>query len=232
MLSDPQIERYSRQIILPQVGGKGQERLLRAKVLVSGTGPLQAHALLYLAAAGIGRIGLYDAGHSPIWAALTPEAQDSAVIALQRLNLDCTVVTHDNQTQSDQDDIVHLVEHYDVVIAEPNARLHAACYVARRPFICGQASATAAWFAVYCGYEENRPCFSCEPLPFSEALTSSNAEETAASFVGTVLATEAIKLVLGLTLTGSTKLLQCRFPELSFHDRVLAKNPHCSVCRR
>ena len=59
MLSDPQIERYSRQIILPQVGGKGQERLLQASVLVSGDSSLQAEALLYLAAAGVGRLGIY-----------------------------------------------------------------------------------------------------------------------------------------------------------------------------
>ncbi|NOT53159.1 MAG: hypothetical protein HOP18_01000, partial [Deltaproteobacteria bacterium] len=58
MLTDDQIERYSRQIILPQVGGKGQEQLLRARVLLNGTGPLQETAVVYLAAVGIGTIGI------------------------------------------------------------------------------------------------------------------------------------------------------------------------------
>ena len=60
MLRDDQIERYSRQIILPHVGGKGQEKLLNAKVLVIGAGGLGAPASLYLAAAGIGKIGIVD----------------------------------------------------------------------------------------------------------------------------------------------------------------------------
>ena len=232
MLSDPQIERYSRQIILPQVGGKGQERLLRAQVLVSGDGPWQTQALLYLAAAGVGRIGIYGTGRSPIWAVLSAKSQGSAAGALSQLNPDCMVIVHDCETSSDPKDSERLVRQYDVVLAEPNVQLHAACYVARRPFVCGQVSATAAWLAVYRGYEENRPCFSCEPLPFSGTSASSDTDELVAPFVGTVFATEAIKLILGLNLMGSVKLLQYRFPELSFHERVLVKNPHCSVCRR
>lgn len=232
MLSDLQIERYSRQIILPQVGGQGQKQLLHAQVLVSGNGPLQAQALLYLSAAGIGRVGIHGAGRLPLWAAFSRESQDSAVIALSQLNPDCAVVVHDDQTLSDQEDIVRLVEQYDIVIAEPHPQLHAACYAMQKPFVCGQVLATTAWLAVYCGYEENRPCFACEPLSFSEMPSSSDAEACAAPFMGTLLATEAIKLILGLNLIGPTKLLHYRFSELSFHDRILVKNPNCSVCRR
>jgi len=232
MLSDSQIERYSRQIILPRVGGQGQERLLRARVLVGGDGPSQTEALLYLAAAGVGRIGIYGTGRSPIWAVLSAKSQGSAAGALSQLNPDCMVIVHDCETSSDPEDGARLVEQYDVVLAEPNVRLHAACYVARRPFVCGQVSTTMAWLAVYRGYEENRPCLSCEPLPFSGTSASSDADGLGAPFVGTVLATEATKLVLGLNLEGSAKLLQYRFPELSFHERALVKNPHCPVCGR
>ena len=229
MLSDPQIERYSRQIILPQVGGKGQERLLRASVLVSGDGPLQAEALLYFAAAGVGRIGIYRTECLPILPALAPEHQASAVTALQRLNPDCVIVVHDKQ---DQQNVVRLVQQYDLVVAEPNAQLHMACYVTQRPFLCGQVSATTAWLAVYRGYEEDLPCFACETLPISETVPSLGGDEPVGPFIGTILATEAIKCMLGLYPTGPTKLLQHSFPDLSFHDRVLSKNPKCSVCRR
>ena len=128
------------------------------------------------------------------------------------------------------EDLRRLVAPYDVVIAEPQVQLHAACYALQRPFVCGQAWATIAWLAVYRGYEENRPCFLCESPPYSERAFSSATEESAGSFVGTQLATEAMKIILGLNLTSPTKLHQYRFSELAFHDRLLVKNPTCSVC--
>ena len=76
MLADEQIERYSRQIILPQVGGKGQEKLLRARVLVNGTGLLQEIALLYLAAVGIGTLGVLTDEEASLFSALMPESPD------------------------------------------------------------------------------------------------------------------------------------------------------------
>jgi molybdopterin-synthase adenylyltransferase len=233
MLSDLQIERYSRQIILPQVGGKGQERLLQARVLVSGNGIWQAQALLYLVAAGIGRIGIWGtASPLPILTALTAEPQASAVFALQQLNPDCAVVVHGQQPQGDLANATQLVQQYDVVIAEPNVQLHAACYTACRPFICGQILTTSAWFAVYRGYEEGLPCFACESQPEAETGLSSAGDWPIGSFLGTVIATEGIKHILGLALTGPILLRQYTFPQLSFSERPLVKNANCIVCRR
>jgi molybdopterin/thiamine biosynthesis adenylyltransferase len=228
MLSDPQIERYSRQIILPQVGGKGQERLLHARVLVSRDAPWHVETLLYLAAAGVGRIGIYGTEHLPLWTALAPEPQSSAVTTLQRLNPDCSIVIHDRQ---DHQNVVPLVQQYGLVIAEPNVQLHAACYATEQPFLCGQVSATTAWLAVYRGYEKHSPCLSCVPMTLSETASPLGIAELAGSFIGTVLATEAIKLLLGLNPSGPTKLLQYTFPDLLSHVRVLAKDPNCPVCR-
>ncbi len=230
MLSDSQIERYSRQIILPQVGGKGQTRLLQAKILVSGDSPLQVHTLLYLAAAGVGQIGIQGRGDDSLLQALTPGGQGTTVSALQRLNSDCTFVVHNGNTLSEYGQFVQLVRHYDLVISEPMTQLHTASYATRRPFVCGQASTTSAWLAVYRGYEDRLPCFVCEPPSFAEE-SAADGDESAA-FIGTLLATEAIKLVLGLTVSGPTKMFHYRFPELSFHDRILVKNPHCSLCQQ
>src|SRR5215510_6691133 len=94
MLSDEQIERYSRQIILPQVGGKGQEKLLRARVLVSGSGPLQEEALFYLTAVGIGTIGVIADAPFSLFSVLAPNREDALSSVLQRLNPDCTIVPH------------------------------------------------------------------------------------------------------------------------------------------
>jgi len=230
MLSDPQIERYSRQIILPQVGGKGQQRLLLANILVHGDGPWQAEALLYLAAAGVGHIGIHGTGHLLLWTALTSASQNSVVVALQRLNPDCTITVHNDQQLCIGEERKQLVQPYDLIIAEPNEPLHTACYATRRPFVCGQVCATTAWFAVYRGYEDHQPCFSCEKPPFSALSPSPATEEFAAPFLGTVLATEAVKLVLGLSPLGSTVLRQYQFPMLSFAERILVKNSSCPVC--
>ena len=230
MLSDPQIERYSRQIILPQVGGKGQKRLLQASILVSGESSLQTGALLYLAAAGVGRLGIHGLKELSTVAALSPEPPASAATALPRLNPDCAVVVHNYRAFRDDADVISLVRQYDLVIAEPNAQLHEACYLTRRPFVCGQVSTTIGWLAVYCGYEENSPCLFCETLPPLEATANGGVDTFMGPFIGTVLATEAIKFILGLHPPGPTKLLHCSSPPLSFHERVLSKNPTCATC--
>src|SRR5437899_11749184 len=106
MLSDSQIERYSRQIILPQVGGKGQEKLLRARVLVNGSGPLQTSALLYLAAAGVGTIGVIADDSCTVLSAFAPDQRDTVSTALTCLNPDCTVVIHRDRDAADHEQVV------------------------------------------------------------------------------------------------------------------------------
>ncbi|HKA55520.1 MAG TPA: ThiF family adenylyltransferase, partial [Candidatus Binatia bacterium] len=141
MLSDSQIERYSRQIILPQVGGKGQEKLLRARVLVHGSGPLQTAALLYLAAAGVGTLGVIAGDSSPVLSAFALDQKDTTSAALTRLNPDCTVVIHEAMTCPGPEQIV---QGYDLVLSPPGP-LHETCYTLRRPFLCAQVSAAGAW---------------------------------------------------------------------------------------
>ncbi|MBM4255650.1 MAG: hypothetical protein FJ147_07110 [Deltaproteobacteria bacterium] len=232
MLSDLQIERYSRQIILPHVGGKGQERLLRARVLVSGHGSWHAQALLYLAAAGLGHIGICGNEDHPMMTALLPEQQHSALVALQRLNPDCEIVTHSPQLLCDVAKAAQLVQQYDLVIAEPHVSLHTACYTTQRPFICGQVAHASAWFAVYRGYEDGLPCLACEPLPARAPDRAPPVDWPVGPFLGTILATEGIKYILGLSQQGSPQLRQYTFPQLSFSARRLTKNDDCSVCRR
>ena len=160
MLSDAQIERYSRQIILPQFGGKGQEKILRSRVLVHTEGLLEAAALLYLAAAGVGTIGIVRSQSvtsktsHPVFSALAEDAsgsdqnglneqdeqdgqneQDVRIKTLRRLNPDCTIITHIGG-DDEKDDLrpEQLVQHYDLVLGA-TAVLHDACYVTRKPFI-------------------------------------------------------------------------------------------------
>ena len=157
MLEDAQIERYSRQIILPQVGGKGQEKLLRSQVYVDGDGLLAAAALFYLVAAGVGTIGVARAKAAPIFSVLAerPLGPDEQPVAhtLRHLNPDCTIVTHlDEDAQS--------LHHYDLILATTDA-LHAGWYAQHKPFVWGAASGEGARLFVSRGDRADRPCLRC-----------------------------------------------------------------------
>ncbi len=186
MLSDAQIERYSRQIILPQCGGKGQEKILRSRVLVHTDGLLEATALLYLAAAGVGTIGIIrpqsvtsntsrtsvTSGTSgtarTVFSALAEDAsesdqneQDERIKTLTRLNPDCTIITHiggDDEEAALRPE--QLVQHYDLVLSA-TAVLHDACYVARKPFIWAHLVPGQAYLFVFRGDKPDWPCLRC-----------------------------------------------------------------------
>jgi molybdopterin-synthase adenylyltransferase len=221
MLSDTQIERYSRQIILHEVGGKGQEALLRTRVLVNGTGPLQSATLLYLAAAGVGTVGVIAPGPSALLSALSGDSRDAIVAALTSLNPDCQVIMHAIASEE-------TVQQYDLVLSQPDA-LHDTCYALRRPFLCAHISSGSAWLFCCTGYEPNQPCLHCLP---DHLFTVGKEEdtETAALFWGTLQTTEAIKLILGLNPPSQGKLVQCQFPGLDFSENIVTKNPSCSWC--
>jgi len=226
MLSDSQIERYSRQIILPQVGGKGQEKLLRARVLVNGSGSLQTSALLYLAAAGVGTLGVIANDSGAVFSAFAPDQRETVSAALTDLNPDCTVVIHGAMDPPSPEQIVR---GYDLVLSPPSP-LHEVCYALRRPFLCAQVLAVDAWLFLCTGYEPDRPCLRCLPRHLFEERT--NMPLLAPLFLGTLQATEAIKLILGLSRSSTGKLLHCQFPTLHFSERPVQKDPQCNLCGR
>jgi molybdopterin/thiamine biosynthesis adenylyltransferase len=231
MLADEQIERYSRQIILPQVGGKGQEKLFRASVLVNGTGPLQEVALLYLAAVGIGTIGVLTDDEAGLFSALMPESLDALTTVPQRLNPECTVVRHKRPDRNDVQYLSQLVEGYMLVVSGPDLRLHDACYTVQRPFLCVESTGTQCWLLACRGYEANYPCLHCIALPSEEEARPLFAD-LAALFLGAQIATEVVKMVLGLNQSGGTTLFRCEFPDLHFDTQHVRKDPDCLCCGR
>src|SRR5215470_16500567 len=119
MLSDEQIERYSRQIILPQVGGKGQEKLLRARVLVQAHGPLHTAAVHYLAAAGVGVLGVFADTQDALLPALAASQQPaSSFHVLSCLNPDCAIALHSAEDMKSPQQFVHS---YDCVLSDSPA---------------------------------------------------------------------------------------------------------------
>lgn len=231
MLADEQIERYSRQIILPQVGGKGQEKLLHANVLANGIRPFQEVALLYLAAVGIGTIGIRADEESALFSVLTSEPSDAFVAVLRRLNPDCTVVRHSGYDGGDVRSLSQLVQHYDLVLSGPDTHVHEACYVAQRPLLCAQSTATHCWFVTCRGYETHQPCLHCFTLPVGEG-EHLLFRDLAATFLGAQIVTEVVKIILGFNQSDGANLFRCEFPDLRFDTQHIRKNPDCFYCGR
>ncbi|MGE0824148.1 MAG: ThiF family adenylyltransferase [Candidatus Binatia bacterium] len=232
MLSDSQIERYSRQIILPQVGGKGQEKLLHARVLICGTGGWQTQAMLYLAAAGVGTLGICPdrrSSFAPVASLFSPT--DTLPVVLSRLNPDCAIRLHSERDCVDQNGIELLVQQYDLLLAEPDEQFHTASYVNRRPLVTTQVSSMDAWLMVCRGYEKEHPCLWCAIPRQAAEERKTEKYSPAVPFLGTLQATEGLKLILGLPPSDQTKMLHCNFPALSFREQVIQKNPTCSFCR-
>lgn len=234
MLEDAQIERYSRQIILPQVGGKGQEKLLRSQVYVDGDGLLAAAALLYLVAAGVGTIGVTRAKAAPIFSVLAERSlgSDEQPVAhtLRRLNPDCTLVTHLDEDEQPP-------HHYDLVLATTDA-LHDGWYAQHKPFVWGTASGEGARLFVSRGDRADRPCLHCLFSDPSAVFDVGSGDPTDspilsppyALFLGTQLVTEALKIILQPEADNPPKLLAYTFPAFHCTEQAVEKNPYCSVC--
>jgi adenylyltransferase/sulfurtransferase len=228
MLSDEQIERYSRQIILPQVGGKGQEKLLRARVFVSACGPLQTSALHYLAAAGVGTLGVFSQSQDSLLTALAPPREQNPFHIFTRLNPDCTVRLHAREEARASQ---QFVQPYDLILSDSDF-LHDACYVECRPFLYASVLENEACLVTCRGYEPDAPCLRCVPSMLAQSLAGPSLfSEIVALFMGAHLATEAIKQLLNLSLSSGVRLLRFRFPDFYSTEEIVKKSANCLLCR-
>jgi molybdopterin/thiamine biosynthesis adenylyltransferase len=216
MLTDTQIERYSRQIILPEVGGRGQQTLLSAAVAVVGAGEPANTAAVYLAAAGVGTLSVADA----------------IAAALDGLNPDCTMRSLPLELTADN--AAAVVRSSAVVIAagaswETCDLLNALCVTHRKPFVWAHAENASGQITTFAGHQADAPCYRClraQPLP-PHALPALDA--VTAAFIGSVQATETIKILLGMaTLTG--RLMTYDALDVVARETPIAKNPSCAIC--
>ena len=214
MLSDAQIERYSRQIILPQVGGRWQAALLSATVTVCGRSELATTAGLYLAAAGVGHLRV-----SPPTAA-----------AIQGVNPDCQVACLASDAAADA------VRSAAVVLcagatAARCVLMHAACDAAGVPVIFADATDTAGWMSV-CGSADD-PCHRCLRRQLGRmGRGAAPLASVTAGCICTLLATEAIKIMLGMPPSYVGRLLTFDVLGGEVRDDPVMKDPCCAVCAR
>ena len=226
MLSDEQIERYSRQIILPQIGGKGQEKLLRSRIFVSVSGPMQASVLYYLAAAGVGTLGVFSYPPDALLTSLASPQEPSPFHVLPRLNPDCSVRFH-----SEEEALIpqQLVQFYDLILSDSDF-LHDACYMERRLFLYAAARGNEAWLIPCRGFEPAAPCLHCIQDPFIINSLVSPFSVISALFMGAHLATEAIKQILTPLPSEDVKLLHFQFLDFHSVEKIVKKSAACRFC--
>ncbi|HDP35555.1 MAG TPA: molybdopterin-synthase adenylyltransferase MoeB [Candidatus Hydrogenedentes bacterium] len=246
MLTDAQLERYSRHLILKEVGLAGQEKLLAARVLIVGAGGLGAPAALYLAAAGIGTIGVVDADavdltnlqrqvihHTPD---VGKEKVLSAAEKMRAINPDITVNTHPVFLRTDN--IMPILADYDFVIDGTDNfaakfLINDACHFAGKPYVHGGILRfEGQMITVLPGQTTCLRCVFGGPPPPDAVPSCSQAGVLGvlAGVLGTLQATEALKRALGLGTLLTDALLKYNALDLSFRRLTLRRNPRCPLC--
>src|ERR1700716_3690850 len=245
-LSNDEIARYSRHLILPEVGMEGQQKLKAAKVLCVGTGGLGAPLAMYLAAAGVGTIGLVDFDtvdasnlqrqiiHST--ATVGKLKVDSAEIMLKGLNPFLNVVKHNTMLTSAN--ALEILKDYDVIADgtdnfQTRYLVNDACVLLNKPNAYGSIFRFEGQASVF-GTKEG-PCYRClYPEPPPPGLVPSCAEGGVLGIlpglVGVIQATETIKLILGIGEPLIGRLLLIDALNMKFRTLKLRKNPDCPVC--
>jgi len=245
-LSTDDLSRYSRHLILPEVGMEGQQRLKAARVLCVGTGGLGSPLAFYLAAAGIGTLGLVDfdvVDASNLQRQIIHSTKDigrkkldSAEEKLVALNPALKVVKHDTMLTSAN--ALDILKDYDIVADGtdnfPTRYLvNDACVLLGKPNVYGSIFRFEGQASVFA--TEDGPCYRClYPEPPPPGLVPSCAEGGVLGIlpglVGVIQATEAIKLILGKGSSLVGRLLLVDALNMRFRELKLRKNPECPVC--
>jgi len=246
MFTEQQIERYSRHIILKEVGGKGQKKLLDGKVMVIGAGGLGAPIALYLAAAGVGTIGIADADVVDLSNLqrqvihFTPDVGkpkvESAREKMEAMNPDVTVRTY--QEWISAANIARIIADYDFVIDGTDNfaakfLINDACVMAGKPYSHGGILQFVGQTMTIKPGES--PCYRCifpAPPPKDAIPTCSQAGVIGVlpGVIGTIQATEAIKFLIGKGELLSGHIMMYDALEMNFRKVKINRNRKCPVC--
>ena len=247
-LTEQQIERYSRHIILPEVGGRGQERLLAGSVLIVGAGGLGSPAALYLAAAGVGTIGLADGdvvdltnlqrqiAHAT--ADVGRAKVESAAAKCRAINPDVTVRLHPKHLRADN--VLAVLKDYDFVIDGTDNfaakfLVADACHFAGKPYChAGILRFEGQAMTVIPGQSGCYRCLFLEPPPAGAVPSCSQAGVLGvlAGIMGTIQAAEAVKYLLGIGELLINRLLVFDALKMTFRAVAFQRNAACPLCGR
>lgn len=246
LLTKSEIEHYSRHILLPNIGRQGQGRLKASKILIIGTGGLGSPIAMYLAAAGIGTLGLIDFdiveesnlqrqivhGYNTLGLLKVESAKKN----LLNINKHLNIKTY--STALDQDNAFDLIKDYDVVIDgsdnfSTRYLVNDACVLLNKPLVSGSIHQFDGQISVF-NYQDG-PCYRCAfpsspPLELSPNCSAGGVIGVLPGIVGTIQAAEALKIILNLGETLSGKLLMFDALKMSFKKINIKKNSECRAC--
>ena len=247
--NEDQIQRYARHILLKEVGGEGQARLLASKVLVVGAGGLGSPVLLYLAAAGVGTIGVIDDDSVDLsnlqrqvvhgTAAVGRPKVESASDTLAAINPEVRVEAH--RRRLDADNALDLISGYDLVADGSDNfatrfLVNDACYFAEKPLVSAAILRFDGQISTFKAYAEgDGPCYRClfrEPPPPGQIPSCAEAGVLGAlcGMLGSFQATEVLKELLGIGEGLSGSLMVVDALAANFRKITVRRDPGCPLC--
>ncbi|TRZ84496.1 MAG: molybdopterin-synthase adenylyltransferase MoeB [Streptomycetaceae bacterium] len=245
-LTAAQLRRYARHLVIPEVGTLGQRRITNARVLCVGAGGLGSPVLMYLAAAGVGTLGIIDCdvvdesnlqrqiihGHSDIGR----KKIESARAKIQEINPDVSVEIHDMRL--DRENVLELFSRYDIIVDGTDNfgtryLINDACVILNKPCVWGSIYRFDGQASVF--WSEHGPCYRClHPTPPPKGMVPNCAEGgvlgSLCATIGSIQATETIKLITGVgnVLVGSVIIYDGL--EMDMKKISVERDPKCVVC--
>jgi adenylyltransferase/sulfurtransferase len=249
-LSDEELDRYARHIVLREVGGPGQAKLKSARVLVVGAGGLGSPVILYLAAAGVGTIGVADfdaVSLSNLQRQIAHRTQDvgrpkteSAADAATAINPHVRIEPHNSRISSPG--VLDLISRYDIVADGSDNfptrfLLNDACFFARKPLVSAAVTEFDGQLSTYRAFDRTGawPCYRCLfPAPPPPGTAPSCSETgilgAAAGVMGTLQALEILKEIMGLGQSLAGRLLIYDALDTRFRTVAVKPDPACALC--
>lgn len=246
-MDDRQLLRYSRHLLLDDLGVEGQQKLLDSHALILGAGGLGSPVALYLASAGVGRITLVDDDKVDLTnlqrqimhteARVGAPKVESARTAIQAINPDVVVTVV--QTRADADLLRQLAEDADVAVDcsdnfAARQALNLACVQTRTPLVSGSAIGFDGQLTVFDTAKADSPCYACL-FPPSQAVEEVRCATMGVfaplvGIVGTLQAAEALKILSGMGSAMVGRLLMVDTRRTEFTDLRIARAPDCEIC--
>ena len=246
-MDDEQLLRYSRQIMLPEIGFEGQQKLIQSKVLIIGLGGLGSPAAMYLAAAGVGELVLVDFDHvdlsnlqrqiihnsSSIGQAKVESARDTLININPACQVHCINQKLDGEALTEQvrgaDLIIDASDNFSTRFA-----LNEASVATQTPLVSGAAIRMEGQVSVFTGIPGD-PCYRClygDSIEIEQTCSENGVLSPVVGIIGSIQATEAIKVLTGAGTPLKGKLLILDALHMQWRTLKLSADPNCPVCRR
>ncbi len=247
-MNNEQLTRYSRHIMLPQLDYEGQLKLTESKALIIGAGGLGSPVAMYLASSGIGHLTIVDFDHIELsnlqrqllhgTSDLGRLKVDSAKDTLTELNSEIEITTIDRRLE--EDELREQVKLADIVLEttdnfQSRFLLNRLCVEEKKPLVSGSVIRFEGQLSVFRSDKEDSPCYHClykESDELGETCSQNGVLAPVVGIIGSIQATEAIKVLTGLGTDLSGRLVMFDALTMEWRELKLKKDPNCGVCGR